>query len=127
MTPGSLTRPETEGGEWLVHPHPFWARRELPGRRAEGEALPASLLCSLRHGAASSFEPLPRSRAAVVVASCAPFLGASGEAFDPAGAAGSLARALPAGVLTFAKDQPPWGRLAEAQTQAAAESAPDGE
>jgi hypothetical protein len=122
-----LTRPEDGEGDWLAHPHPFWAQPDWPGRSAGGAALQVSRLCSLRQGAAASHEPLPRSRAAVVVASCAPFLGASGAAFDPAGAAGALARALPAGVLTFAKEQPPWGCLSEAQNQAAAESAPKGE
>lgn len=108
-----LTAPEREGEPWLVHPGPLWAEPGFPGRRSGGGAVPLALACSLRHGAAASFERLPRSRAAVVAASCAPFLGASPEAFDPSAAAGAFARSVPAGVLTFAKDEPWWPAVAE--------------
>ena len=122
-----LTASTDEDGSWLVHPSPFWAESDFPGRRGGGEALPVALACSLRHGAGASLETLPRSRAAVVVASCAPFLGACAETFDLAAAAGAFARSVPTGLLTFAKDAPWWPAVADSLDGARSAPAGDGD
>jgi hypothetical protein len=109
-----LERPSDEAGAWLAHPSPFWAEPGFPGRRSAGGPVPVALACSLRHARRAAFEPLPRSRAAVVVASCSPFLGGAPGAFDAAGAAAAFARSVPAGVLSFSRDADFWPCLGAA-------------